>query len=333
MTMPSLHSDDHDTILYDVQHGDSLSRIIRRYHGPLAPGKQQAIIKRILLENPEIRDPNRIYPGQILVLDIPRQYCPIPKIMVPPVVTIDERAIGTLKQGLENTGKEQKTIISTLAPLTLAAASTGLGTLDYTFKSNAPLVAELAENYQDLMEKKITRGQYDYRRVKILKKLETKLGPLMRIGMGSKRPVNEVLRITRKKDAIPTKIIERKAERLLNLSRNLSRGGSVVLAGASLGVACHDIAHTDSRQEKNEILVEALGGIMGGVLYGTAVTLAIAMMATPVGWVAALVIAGVGAGVSYGFGVGARDLYTNMYSLDGNTIDIVHRLSIDAVCR
>ncbi len=93
-------------------------------------------------------------------------------------------------------------------------------------------------------------------------------------------------------------------------------------------IACHDIAHTDSRQEMNEILVEAVGGILGGLAYGLGVSTMIVLMATPVGWVAALVIAGAGAGVSYGVGKIAR----NAYSMKYGHVDLVRHLSLDGIC-
>ncbi len=61
-----------DTILYDVSTGDSLSAIIKKYYGNISPQQQQKIINTIMQENTELTNPNTIYPGQTLVIDIPQ---------------------------------------------------------------------------------------------------------------------------------------------------------------------------------------------------------------------------------------------------------------------
>jgi len=111
-----------------------------------------------------------------------------------------------------------------------------------------------------------------------------------------------------------------------NLSRMASRGG-VVLAVAGLGVACHQIANTKNKQEKNEILVESLGGLLGGVGYGAAIF--VIFTATPIGWVAALAI-GVGSvATSYGTG----QLIKNAYSMNGAHIDFASLTKINTLCQ
>lgn len=52
----------------------------------------------------------------------------------------------------------------------------------------------------------------------------------------------------------------------------------------------HEIAHTESRDRQNEILVESAGGIIGGAAWGLGAGITLAIMATPVGWVGALLI-------------------------------------------
>ncbi len=53
------------------------------------------------------------------------------------------------------------------------------------------------------------------------------------------------------------------------------------------------------------------------------------LSATPVGWIAALVIAAGGVAYSYLAAKMAKQYYT----LNGNNVDFVHHLSIDAVCK
>ncbi len=147
--------------------------------------------------------------------------------------------------------------------------------------------------------------------------------------MGSSKSASEILRISRSKGTAPTHMLKHQADRLLRISKYASRGGGVLLATASLGVACSDIAHTDNIQEKNEILVETVGGIFTGTLYGVVTGAMIFIAATPVGWVAALVI-GVG-GVAWSY-LGGK-LAKNIYSIHGNKIDLVSGLLVGGVCK
>jgi hypothetical protein len=87
------------------------------------------------------------------------------------------------------------------------------------------------------------------------------------------------------------------------------------------------IADTDSRQEKNEILVETMASTSVGLVAGAAVTLF--LVSNPVGWGAALVLAAGSAALSYGFGKGTR----LAYSLSGSEVDLVSGLGVDRVCR
>ena len=89
-----------DTIFYDVRAGDSLSSIIKNYYGKVSLQQQKMIIENIMLENPEIINPNLIHPGQSLIIDIPQQYCAIPGFSQPPVISVDEQVVKTLKDYL-----------------------------------------------------------------------------------------------------------------------------------------------------------------------------------------------------------------------------------------
>ena len=111
-----------------------------------------------------------------------------------------------------------------------------------------------------------------------------------------------------------------------NLSRLASKGG-VVLSVVGLGVACHEIASTDDKQQKNEILVESMGGVGGGILFGAVVT--VLLVGTPVGWVAALAIGVGGVAASYGSGVALKEFY----SIYGSHVDIVSGTKINEICK
>lgn len=67
-----------DTIVYRVQAGDTLGAIIKHYYGSIPPDKQRAVIIRIQANNPDIKNPDRIYRDQLIRLEVPAQYCPAP---------------------------------------------------------------------------------------------------------------------------------------------------------------------------------------------------------------------------------------------------------------
>lgn len=314
-----------DTIFYQVKPGDSLSAIIKRYHGKISSQQQECILNQILADNPEIKNPNIIYPGQTFVLDIPNTYNSVPGLPKAHVIQADEQVTTVLKQTLDKTTPHEKGLLSAMVPIMLGTGSTGMMMVDHTFKTNTPLVAEMAENYNDYKAKKITKGQYDYRRKTLLNRLKVKLGPVNMLINGTKSP-NEVLRISRKKGSVPTHVMTQQIKQMGTLSKLASRGG-VVLSVAGLGVACHEIAISDNKQQKNEVLVESVFALAGGALFGATAT--VLLVGTPVGWIAALAI-GVG-GVLSGYASGK--IAEHIYSTTGSKIDFVSDLGVSRLCK
>lgn len=319
-------SSDYETIFYHVRPGDSLSKLIRRYYGQVSLQQQNEIIKRIQVENPEIKNPNLIYPGQSLVFDIPEQKGTLPPTIKPVIVKGVKDEIKALQDCWKTATEQEKELLSTLIPVMMGTGSASLSMLDTAFKTNSPLVAEMVDNFNNYKAGKISKGQYDYQRQKLLAKLKAKLGPLNRILNGN-RPANEVLRISRSKGSSPVEPMTKQFNKMARLSKYASRGG-IVLSAASLGLACNDIANTDDRKKKNEILFETVGNVGGGVIYGFGSVLILGLMATPVGWVGALIVGIGGAAFSYGSG----KMATSIYSLYGNNVDIVNTLHIDSIC-
>lgn len=317
----------YDTIFYQVKSGDNLSAIIKQYHGNISLQQQKSILNNILQDNPEIKNPNVIYPGQTFALDVPQNYCAVPGLPKAPVIHANEQVVKVLKQALEKTTPQEKILLSSIAPIMLGTGSSSMMMINQTFKTNTPLVAEMVENYNNYKSDKLNKGQYDYRRKTLLNRLKTKLGPTNFLLNGSKSP-NEVLRISRKKGSVPTQAMTQQINHMSRLSKLASRGG-IVLSIAGLGVACHEIASTNDKKQKNEILFEALGGLAGGLAYGGAATIAIALMATPVGWVGALVIGVGGAMTGMATGHGAKYWYTTR----GESIDFATITKVDQLCK
>lgn len=208
----------------------------------------------------------------------------------------------------------------------LGSGTAKLSMIDTTFKTNSPLLTEMVDNYETYKRGQITKGQYDYRRSRLITQLTTNLGPTNLLLNGTHAPT-EVLRVSRTKGTLPTQPLTQKIKQMSQLSRAASKGG-VALSVVGLGIACHQIANATSQQKKNEILVESIGGLAGGIFYGLAVGVGVALMATPVGWVAALAI-GVGSvAASYG---GSRAL-RKLYDARGKHIDFATKSGVASAC-
>lgn len=316
-----------DTVAYHIQPGDTVIRIIHKYYGVLPHAKQQALIEQIQAEN-SLRNADMIFPGQLLKLSVPRLYCAAPQewTFASIILSNDDSWFYQLNHDWQTASADERRMASNLAPLILGAGAAGMTMIDKTFATNAPTLAEMAENYESYKARKITKGQYDYRRRSLLNQLESKLGPTKALLTGSKNP-SEVLRISRSKGTAPTQPITQQLKRMNSLSKVASKGG-IALSVVGLGVACHQIAQTDNQQKKNEILVESLGGLMGGLAYGVAATLTVGLMVTPVGWVGALLIGAGGAVVGHGTG----KVFKKLYSLDGRQIDIASAAGVTQTC-
>ncbi len=57
-----------DATQYVVKPGDLLSKIVSQQFGALSPAKEKALYKTLRSLNPKLKDKDRIYPGQVLVL-------------------------------------------------------------------------------------------------------------------------------------------------------------------------------------------------------------------------------------------------------------------------
>src|SRR5690625_6922922 len=108
--------------------------------------------------------------------------------------------------------------------------------------------------------------------------------------------------------ASPSADIDREVRLMTGASKVASRGG-IALSVVGLGIACHEIAHTESRDHQNDIPVESGGSLIGGLAFGLGAGIGLALMATPVGWVGALVIGAGGALTGEAAGRRAKTLY------------------------
>ena len=150
-----------------------------------------------------------------------------------------------------------------------------------------------------------------------------RIGPLDTLLFNGKT-ANQGLRISRKLSISATHDITQYADKLTKLSR-LAAGGSVILAGVGVAMACKSIGDTDDRQEKNEILVETATTTLAGV--GVAVTLI--LVSNPLGWA---VLIGIGVGTAVGgylVGKGMAKFYSTSSFKE---YDLVEMANVDELC-
>jgi len=319
----------YDTLVYRAKPGDNLTKIIQHYHPSADKNTIRTLITQVVNDNAAITNPDRIYPDQLIRLPIPTQYhaAPNPYHRLDTLRTEDMSWFPGLERDWQRETSEGRNLMSTLAPLFLGGGTTKMAMIDTTFKTNTPLLGEMVENYEAYKAGKKTKGQYDYRRRVLVDQLTHNLGPTNIIVNGTKPPT-EVLRISNTKGTSPTAPITNQATYMRHAS-TVAKSGGVVLTVAGLGMACHEIGSANTRQEKNEILVESGGSVVTGLIYGLGATVAVSLMATPVGWVGALVIGTTGAITSYFGGRTAKKLYTT----SGSEIDFVAATGVDNVCR
>lgn len=183
---------------------------------------------------------------------------------------------------------------------------------------------QINDAYLDYKRGNITKGQYDYRRRLLVNEIKHRVGPLDSFLFGNK--ANQAIRIARGGGVPATHHITQNADKLKKLA-TYGRHDGYILAGASIAAGCIQIAEADSRQEKNEILVETVAGTTAGLLAGAAVGLF--LVSNPVGWGVALAIAAGSAVASYGAGKASRYAYT----ISGSKVDFVSGMGVDKVCK
>ncbi|MBK1851616.1 LysM peptidoglycan-binding domain-containing protein [Marinobacter sp. 1-4A] len=317
-----------DTLLYRVRSGDSLSKILYRYHAGLNDEQLSLLIQQVQADNPSIINPDLIKPDQLIRLKIPQQYCaaPRPNHHLLTVRTDNQYWVPELERTWNRSTREERDLMSTLLPALIGLGSAKMSMIDTTFSTNAPLMREMVTNHENYKAGEKTKGQYDYQRRKLVAQLTTNLGPTNLILNGTQRPT-EVLRISRSKGIAPTAPIETEFRRMQRAAR-IAKSGGVLLTGVSLGVACHQIANASTQRQKNDILVESAGGLVGGILYAIGTSVALVLIASPVGWVGGLAI-GLGAAVT-GYATGQGVL--KLYDATGAKIDFAKQSGIGALC-
>ncbi|NDW04461.1 LysM peptidoglycan-binding domain-containing protein [Jiella pacifica] len=301
---------------YQVRPGDELYRILRAHYGDAAFLRDREAVVRLILEsNPDIKDPDRIYPGQIVVLppsanrgihshsNAPSASAGMQKAApfqfpstgsskgvdgeLPRLAPSAKSACGIIKSKLTTVQAPEQDFIGSINMYD--AALTGSGNYFDFVKKTAHAAQEPIREIIGLHGMKsagiLNKGQYDYQRSKRIKAVESKLGPLHRLINPSRKP-GEVLRVA-PHAADKLAAHSDQIRTLGRIGRAASRG-NVVLGVIDLGVTATAIRTAESDKERTIIVAEKAGGLAGSAAVAG---IALMVVSGPLGWVGLLTIA------------------------------------------
>ena len=191
--------------------------------------------------------------------------------------------------------------------------------------ANVGVIEELGDLHAERTTTKMSRNRYRQLRRHKLKQLQHQIGPMENLLFG-KQSSPQALRIAQGGGIPATAHITRHAEKLKQFGR-LSKAGGIALTGVGLTASCMQIAHTASREKKNEIFVETIASTLVGGLAGTLV--GFYLISNPIGWGTAVVLA-VG---STATGYASGKVFRSTYTWTGSRVDFVEGLGVDQLCR
>lgn len=324
---------------YNIRPGDTLSKVILKIYQYRygSDGYRQAL-DQIITDNPEIQHPDKVRIGQAISLrplnSKPASISPVASQFAPnPVISNEDKA--QFERTMKQMPQKQQDMFWALSWLEDAwgPASTGAGVtfasmgilLGDSSKGNIKKLAEIEEVYKKYKSGALTRGQYDYRRKKVLDTVAKNLGPVEKLLFKGKK-AQESMRISRKGGVPATAALRSNTLRLEKLSKVASRGGSV-LTVVGIGVACHEIANAKSTAKRNEIMVETATSTVMGLVGGA--TISLLVFATPVGWVGSILLAA-GASVANHY---SGKAVLNLYKSNFSDVDLVSNLGVNKVCK
>lgn len=286
--------------IHQVQHGDELFRIVREHYGHGAfLNDKQGIVDAVTSNNPHIRDIDRIYPGQLIAL---------PSIVgdrkaMPAFTPLQNRCTQEVVGELSLTTGITRSILSGIANTpsvapSLDAAGGIYGAFHKAASDAVKNVDELNRLYSDYRQQSISKGAYDYRRIKIINAMDKNLGGF-RTHAFSKNPLDkvkssrEILRFSTSGKGATQSM----TNGISRLNKTVSRVkvGGVLLIGLQLASATTRLREAQTSQQKTAVVTETGGSIIGGIAAGALFAMAVG---TPVGWVglAGVAIAGTAGG-------------------------------------
>lgn len=330
-------------VAYKVRPGDTVSGIIRSFYGvELSDPRYKRLENQIVTLNSDIDNANWIRSGSYILL-FPESFgrlagqCTMHDVVMEKLDEIKNtrnHSFSPMMSRYENlipVDSEQRELMWGLSwlhenhDLLSLSAGAGLAAIgNVTVESNNKFLKDIQSVYTQYKNGSLTKGQYDYRKAKLVSEYGRLIGPLDKILLNGKTP-KEALRIARTKAFPATKNIDDSLQRLNKISSFASKGGSLLMvAGATK--ACYDVAASSSTQVKDEIIVETAASTLFGV--GSSIAIGIVLASNPIGWTAAIVLGTASAIASYRAGKTARALYT----ASGAKLDLAKSTGIDSAC-
>ena len=318
----SLPSPTQDLYFHHVSPGDTLSGIINIYY-PGNTNRMQDQIKQALIDNPSIKDPNIIKPGQLIVLRTASSTMCLAPIELNETNKV-KHLWGLMSPETQKSIKDTAPVYNGLT-LGLAGGGTALFTLEKTLKSNMSHLNGIPDAYKEYKSGAISKYEFDKIRKLKLNQYTNNIGPMIDKAIYGDNKLKNAFKLKPGRSLNPTKTMTQHLNKLTKISNAASKGG-VVLAGVGLASSCYQISQTEAVTEKNEIAVKTIASTTSGVLLGGIAT--VLLVGTPVGWGIILAVGVSSAAVSYGTGEVAGYIYKNQFS----DTDIVNSLGITKVC-
>lgn len=311
-----------DLYFHQVVPGDTLSAVINTYY-PGNINRMKQYIEQVMLDNSEIKNPDKIRPGQLIVLrTVSSNMCLAP---IEPVETRKVKHLWSLMNSDNQKAIKETAPIYNGLTLGLAGGGTALFTLEKTLKSNMSFLNGIPDAYQQYKSDAISKYEFDKIRKLKLNQYTNNIGPMINKAIYGENQLKNAFKLKPGRSLNPTKTMTQHLTKLSKISNAASKGG-VVLAGVGLASSCYQISKAEAMTEKNEIAVKTITSTGVGVIAGTVAT--VLLVGTPVGWGVILVVGITSAAVSWGAGEYAGSVYKSQFS----DTDIVNSLGISKVC-
>ncbi len=311
-----------DLFFHHVVPGDTLSGVINTYY-PGNVNRLKQYIEQVMLDNPEIKNPDKIKPGQLIALrTVPSGMCVAP---IEPVETRKVKHLWSLMSTDNQKAVKKTAPIYNGLTLGLAGGGSALFTLEKTLKSNMSFLSGVPDAYQQYKSAAISKYEFDKIRKLKLNQYTNNIGPMINKAIYGENQLKNAFTLKPGRSLNPTRTMTQHLTKLSKISNAASKGG-VVLAGVGLASSCYQISQAEAVTEKNEIAVKTIASTTTGVAAGAVAT--VLLVGTPVGWGIILAF-GVGSALaSWGVGEVTGHLYKSQYS----DVDIVNTLGISKVC-
>ncbi len=281
------------------------------------------MMKQVLIDNPSIKNPNIIQPGQLIVLRTAAS-----NMCLAPIELSETNKIkhlwATMNPDTQKAVKATAPVYHGLS-LGLAGGGTALFTLEKTLKSNMSLLNGIPDAYQQYKSGAITKYEFDKIRNSKLNLYSKNIGPILDKTIYGDSKVKNAFKLKPGRSLNPTKSMTQHLNKLSKISSAASKGG-VILAGVGLAASCYQIAKSETLTEKNEIAVKTIIGTTTGAIVGGVIS--IFLIGTPVGWGIILVAATASAATSWISGEIAGSVYKSQFS----DVDVVNSLGIHKIC-